>query len=313
MIRRPGVLARVFDMRWNLLKPLSVVTLTILLAGCQPDGGAGGAQAPSLFGGQTESGERWTIRAIQMSNPGHQMVLQQLAEQMRNTPNLQPAKVRLVSDATSSTIYYGEYIKVPSKEDAGRLVFPPEYQRDLAAVRGLIVNQQTPCRYAEPELVNKATEADRGKYDVANCPGNYTLYIARFYNTPTFNQRKQSAEQYVELLRQEGFPAYYRHEELISSVFAGDFDLSDVVEERDGRKHYSARVERFIARKPEEFKYVTENGHVVLYDTGGQKAGRESVLIPVPRPGNPALQPDDPRRPGRRAAPTDERAPFRTP
>lgn len=286
-------------------------TMGLLLTGCDTPPGSGGntggnassGAGKSIFAPSTSGKERWSIRALHTSAPGHEVSAQRLADELKRTPGVQPGKVRVVTDTTGSTIYYGEYVKVAASNNSSRLVFPPEYQRDIEGIRRLIINQTTPFFYAEPEMIDKPAPSARSEFDVANARGAYTLYVAVFYNTPGFDQRREAAEQYVKLLRDAGISAYYRHEEVRSYVFVGDFDYSDVIAERTGEIHYGPRVQAFINQRPQEFQHLTENGHVVRYSSGsGQMVPPQSYLVPVPREGGNAapgaVQPAQPQQPG---------------
>jgi len=120
------------------------------------------------------------------------------------------------------------------------------------------------------------------QWDVANAKGRYTLQIAVFYNTPTFSERKEAAEQYVKLLRQDGFAAYFRHAPARSFVFVGDFDDSDIIKGPDGPKA-GPRVEQLIKQPEEEYRYTLENGYRVRRKTpDGQMIVPPSMLTPTP-------------------------------
>ncbi|UCD30109.1 MAG: hypothetical protein JSV03_06455, partial [Planctomycetota bacterium] len=176
-----------------------------------------------------------------------------------------------------------EYSKVVSKQ-TGRLVFPPQFQKDIELIRRLSYKRVTPFFSAHPELLDSGPSSGRGEWDVSRAKGKYTLQIAVFYNTATFDKRKEAAEQYVEILREQGYSAYYRHEIVKSHVFVGDFDESDIVQMPDGRKRYGPRVEKFIAGNKEEFQYLHENGYLLKEVVPDGKAiAPQSYLVPVPR------------------------------
>lgn len=268
-----------------------------LLAGASCDNrpGSGGG---SIFSPIQSGKERWTIRCARLQTPAHRESADRLAQELGKVQGLRPRSVRVVSDATGSTIYYGEYTKVPSGD--GSLVFPDEYQDDIELIRRLAYGRQTPFFYAEPELLSEqAPGAVAAEGDVSNAKGTHGLQIAVFYNTPTFDERKQSAEQYVKLLREQGYAAYYYHEAVKSFVFVGDFNASDLMRDPRDRSRYvfGPRVQQLIARNPEEFKYFMENGHHVIYrDAGGGEVKLPTVLIPLPGRGGEGPLPE-PTRP----------------
>jgi hypothetical protein len=205
-----------------------------------------------------------------------------LADQLRKIQELRPDKVRVTNTASGSTIYYGQYVKVPSPE-TGRLVFPPEYLKDLAIIQRMTYRGMQVFRYAKPELAERdSTTPGMEQWDLANAKGRYTLQIAVFYNTPTFSERKEAAEQYVKLLRQDGFAAYFRHEAARSFVFVGDFEDSDIVKGPEGPRA-GPRVEQLIKQREEEFRYTLENGYRMRRKMpDGQMIVPPSMLIPTP-------------------------------
>ena len=137
-------------------------------------------------------------------------------------------------------------------------------------------------RFAKPELIETETGSDLAQWDVVNAKGKYTLQIGIFYNTPTFHARKEAAEEYVKLLRQDGFPAYFRHEEARSFVFVGDFDESDMIKTPAGYQ-IGPRVERLIKQREEEFRHTLENGYRIRRKMpDGQMIVPPSILVPVP-------------------------------
>ncbi|HSW44625.1 MAG TPA: hypothetical protein VLM89_03535 [Phycisphaerae bacterium] len=256
---------------------ISGLWLGVVLGGCESPGGSGGL----LDLGQSGS-EKWTIRCLHAEGPEHQLQAGLLADHLRKVRELRADRIRLVSTSNDSTIYYGQYVKVPSPE-TGRLIFPPEYLRDLAVIQRTTYNGQQYFRYAKPELLETGSvTAGIEQWDVANAKGRYTLQIAVFYNTPTFTERKEASEQYCKLLRQDGFVAYYRHEPARSFVFVGDFDESDIVKTPEGFKA-GPRVEKLIRQREEEFRHTLENGYKIKRKApDGQMVVPPSMLIPLP-------------------------------
>ncbi len=264
---------------------LHVIIAVLTLTGCNTRMGGGTVPAGNnkpLFSQAQEGGEEWTIRCAHSDSPNHAQDLGTLAEMLKRVQGLQAKNVRLVTSASESTLYYGQYTKVPSPK-TGRLVFPPEYQQDIELIRRLAVNQRTPFFYAEPELMNKTSVTQRGEWDISTAKGVYTLQIAVFYNTPAFTEREKAATEYVRLLRENGYNAYYRHEQLRSYVFVGDFDESDVFV-TGGVPKLGPKVEQFIARNEAEFRYISENGQLVKRNMpDGRFSAPFSYLVPVPR------------------------------
>jgi hypothetical protein len=136
-----------------------------------------------------------------------------------------------------------------------------------------------------PQPVNQSDTGTYSPWHVSKAKGTHSLLIAVFYNTPTFDQRKEVAEQYVEMLREDNVPAYFHHEVVKSYVYVGDFSESDVTATPDGQWRYSARLEQMVQSRPDdEFKYLTENGHLrKRRGPTGEMIAPPSRLVPVPR------------------------------
>jgi hypothetical protein len=245
-----------------------------------------GCESPGNTGNMVDLGhgsdEKWTIRCLHTEGPDHVVQANLLADLLGKTDGLKASKVRTVNTSTGSTIYYGQYVKVASPE-TGRLVFPADYLRDLALIQRTAYNGTQVFRYAKPELQTTIAAVGLEQWDVSNAKGKRTLQIGVFYNTPTFQDRKQAAEQYVTQLRQDGFAAYFRHEPARSFVFVGDFDDSDVVKTTAGDQ-FGPRIENLIKQREDEFRYMLENGYSIRKQMpDGKMIVPPSALISVPR------------------------------
>lgn len=293
---------------------VAFLLLALTTGGCENPGGTagGGLFGPTqagggLFGGSRANVERWTIRCTRIETPDHRQSANYLADLLRKVPQLRARDVRVSSDAMGSTIYYGEYTKVAGSD--GALIFPPEYQRDIELIRSLAYRQQTPFFYAGPELLStpEPTGPSGAEGDVSTARGTHGLLIAVFYNTLEFRQRREVAEMYVKDLRERGYPAYYYHDPVRSFVYVGDFDRSDLVLTRNGRVIYGERVEQFIARNPDEFKYQSENGHYLKRTLpDGTQTAPPSVLVPLPGRSGEPVRPgttEQPETPGAQPIP----------
>lgn len=255
------------------------LTLTLaLISGC---GGSGGNTVGNLFGSAQKT-EKWRIRCYHNEGPNHEQTCKQVAAMLGQVSGLEARKIQIVTTPKGSTIYYGDYVKVASA-GGDRLVFPADYQHDIDLIQRVAINQTPLFRMAKPESVVTGTAAGAGEWDVVNCKGTHTLQIGVFYSTPTFQERREAAEEYVKLLREEGFSAYYLHQEVKSFVFVGDFDDSDLIRTAQGTQ-FGPRVEQLIARRPEEFRYTLENLHRVKRTSpSGEMTVPPSILVPVPR------------------------------
>jgi hypothetical protein len=167
--------------------------------------------------------------------------------------------------------------------DTGQLSFPPQMQQDLELLRTLTLENMEPFAMAVPEPISQAPVNQRGEWHVSRAKGTHTLLIAIFYNTPTFQQRREVAEEYTRQLRDEGVSAYYLHEQVKSYVFVGDFTKADFTMQ-NGQWIYGPAITNMIEDRPQdEFKYLTENGHIRKYPTPtGVMQPRLSQLIEVP-------------------------------
>jgi len=268
----------------------TVVMLLALGSGCDTTG-TGGWNQPA-----TTSGERWTINCLRSSAPNHVELCNGLAELLRRTGGLDPKAVRVQSDGLASTIYYGEYTRVAGADE--QLVFPPKMQKDIETVRRVAYNQTQPFSLASPEMLSgtAAGGQDQGQFHVTkafNSKGEHTLslLIAVFYNTPTFNQRREAADQYVQQLRSEGVEAYVFHEQWKSYVLVGSFAQNALVPLPGGGWGISKEVRDFMSSRPqEEFSTLTENGYrQKRVGPDGKAAFVPSQLVQVPEPGATSL------------------------
>lgn len=261
---------------------LAGVLAVMLPVGCEGFGASGGATGGAArLTPVSGDREQWTIRCLRTQVSGHEEVARQMAGMLKQVEGLDPRAVRVVSDSVGSTIYYGRYQKAPSPTD-GELVFPPEFQRDINRIRYLALDHVTPFFYAVPELIDRGRPSDHEEWLVTHARGKYTLQIAVFYNTPTFSQRREAAETYTQLLREEGYSAYFHHDALKSFVFVGDFGDQDVVETPRGLT-FGRRVHELIERNPEQFRHITENGHLRRVRTpDGRMEPPTSYLVRVP-------------------------------
>lgn len=235
----------------------ALATVWFITAGCD---GTGRSAGPGLFGPAGDP-EKWAIRCLRLEGPDHAQTAEALAGMLRQVKELNARAVRVSSDETGSSVLYGEYRRVPAGRGSDQLVFPPDYQRDIALIRSLTNGLSTPFLGAEPQLVDSGRQSERPEWEATRASATHSLLVAVFYNTEGFQQRKEVAEQYTAMLREEGFTAYYYHEQVKSFVFVGDFNASDVVLTPEGPRP-GPRVEQLIARREAEFRYFTQNGHI---------------------------------------------------
>ena len=269
------------------------VAAVLAIYGCQ-NAGRQAAGPPKLFGASADP-ETWTIRCARVEGQDRASRAEMLATMLKKVPQLDARKVRVASDEAASTVYYGEYHRVASSS-TGQLGFPAQFQREIEFIRSLAAGASTPFFNAQPEPVSSGAGSSHPEWEVGNVQGTHSLLIAVFYNTATFTERKQAAEQYVEILRKDGFPAYYYHEPVRSFVYVGDFNQSDLVQTPEGLR-IGPRVEQLIARRPEELQHFHENGFL-RYETGDKRTAPFAQLMPVPKKDSVLPSPDE-RRPRR--------------
>jgi len=231
--------------------------------------------------------ERWTILCAHINAaqiPNHADYCKKMAAMLGQVQGLRANKVKVETTVSGSTLSYGKYTKIASKE-TGQLVFPPEFQQDIEMIRSLTYQptQSRPFLAAHPKLiVDETTVSSHAVWEVSNAVGTYGLQLAVFYNTPTFSERRKTAEEYVRLLRERGFAAYFYHEPVKSFVFVGDFNESDLVDTPNGWQ-YGPRVQQLVAQNKDEFQYFTENGHVRKYQApDGTMVAPHTQLVRLP-------------------------------
>jgi hypothetical protein len=206
-----------------------------------------------------------------------------MGELLKRVQGLEPGRVRVAADSSGASLLYGAYERVESR-DTGRLAFSPKFQHDIELIRSLSTGRQTPMFRARPELIGGGQLDDAGQWHVSRARGPLTLLIARFYNTATFNQRVEAAEQYVDVLREQGLSAYYEHQPVRSLVYVGDFNESDrIADPRTNTWLLGPRVEQLIQSHEDEFRSISDNGHILKRSGGGPDGASEpSHLVPVP-------------------------------
>ncbi len=263
-------------------------TLLVLGSGCDSTG----------TGTWTQQGgagsEQWSINCLRSTAPNHAELCNGLAEYLRKTSGLDPRLVRVQTDGLGSTIYYGQYSRVSGA--GGQLVFPPKMQEDMERIRRLTYGQAAPFALAAPELRDASVSTGVEEFHVSKAyktkgEGTMTLLVAVFYNTETFKQRREVAEQYLQQLRSEGVEAYIFHEPVKSYVCVGSFGKDALVLLPGGAWRFGKEVEDLIKARPgDEFAFLTENGHRQRRTApDGSFAFAVSQLIRVPPPGATSL------------------------
>ena len=193
--------------------------------------------------------------------------------------------LRTCSVAEGSLVVYGDYSgwrDQKAREDLKRLrdltvngqqLFPTAMLTEIKPVRD-------PASIGEDELLWVRVQYP----DIRVL---YTLEVAIWSDfesgTLTSDQRRREAIQYARTLRQQGFPAFYHHDEVrnMSMVTIGVFDHS-AIDASSGLK--SAQVERLILDFPQ--RMVNGEPLMTLYDPQDPSKGGRSQpprLVEVPK------------------------------
>jgi hypothetical protein len=268
-----------------------------VVTGCMQSGqgpSGSGWGMPAIFAAHKAEaeGEAWTILCLEARDLNRVKNCDVLVDALRRVNGLDASQASVAHAEGVSSVFYGTYHRTIDAA-SGKERFDGNLLGDLRLVRSLAAGQTFPFTEARP--VPKPTpNPGRPEWQISNCPGTYTLQIGVFYNTATFDKRKDSAAEWAEKLRAEGIEAYYHHGEVRSSVTVGHFEERDVLREQVGPKssttgtviRYSERVEAY--RRQDRFHYNLENGYKVkrIRDTsqGPREFYQESFLITVPRP-----------------------------
>jgi hypothetical protein len=254
-----------------------MVMVLIGLSGCR--------SRSSWFRPRSESEPAYTILCLEAGDPARVRNSEALAQMLRDVNGLDADAVELVHDRDVSRVYYGQYRRRWDKNGVAQPEPAAQTMRDR--IRSLSVGGQASYPFLMARIVPLPTETAETspQWELASCPGVYTLQIGVFYDAPPdFTQRREAAEQAVELLRERGYEAWYHHGDARSTIFVGSFDDSAVIEGRDGRQVYSQAVLNLQQAEP-DFQYNTHNGRIAYRTVAGQRTAETSFLIRVPRSG----------------------------
>jgi len=270
----------------NKRKALGWLAAAVVLAGgCQ-----NGWRLGPLWNrpaGEANSEEEWTILCLELRDANHRTVAERLAEALRAVKGLDPKAVRVEHTDEASRITYGRYRKHADPK-TGELTFPDKFRREINLIRHLAAGKRFPFAEALPVLI-RAKSVGPPEWDVHNARGPYTLQIAVFFNTATFRQRRQAAVQYVQQLREQGFEAYYWHQDARSLVFVGNFPSRPERLSPDRQRILAEQEAATLVARNEEFRYMTFNGYPHRTRTvTGRWVRDTSLLVEVPRREEPA-------------------------
>lgn len=228
-------------------------------------------------------GEPWTIECMKYAEPGHEQVIDSVADVLRKTPGIDSRKVRVAHEPEGSAIYYGRYFRRIDRLNDERSI-PPELKRDLEQIKQLYDDQGRRLFLTARMVPVPVEDVGPPEWNLANATGEYTLQVGVFFPTPELRDFKRAAVEFVRELRKRGYDAYYYHDRTRSIVTVGIFG-PDAVYVRDNRVGYSPQVRAL--QKKETFRYNLTNGAIWSnkYETatGVVKQPVRSLLVRIPK------------------------------
>lgn len=264
---------------------LAMLALATLVVGCNESTGSGGGGG-SLFGPPSSNEDVWGIQCAVLTGKDRMQYAKAYAESLKKVEGLKPALVQVFNDAETSTIYYGRYEAVYTAE-GGIQDFRPDNKRDLQLIRGLSYTasgvEVRPFK-AEMQLL-PLSATGKPEWNLENVAGYWSLQVAVFYNTSEMKQRRQAAEEYCKLLRDQGEQAFYHHGPARSSVCIGTFPYDAIaqVSEEDpmtGRITAKAKiVNKKLLDAQKKFPNNLENGFIV-YNVTRDASGKVVARVP---------------------------------
>jgi hypothetical protein len=180
-------------------------------------------------------------------------------------------------------LYYGTYYRQLERK-SGKHTTPPALTEDLALVKQL--GDPSGQRYFFTAIPVRMPQPDVGDpaWNLANVNAKYSLQVGAFEPTDDFWEYKQAAVEYVKLLRDKGYEAYYHHTPQASVVTVGAFGPEALVVDSQGITNYSPEVQRL--QKEELLKHNLLNGRIYYVIEGGQKIPVPSSVVKVPEKQN---------------------------
>ncbi len=236
---------------------------------------SGGGGLFSWTRGKPASDDLWAIRCISIRGPQRFATADSYAEAIRKVKGLKPDLIAVFDVDAASNVYYGRYERRYNERN-GQESFRPDPLADLELIRKLSFDMPDdsgtarpvwPFLYATMESL-PTTQTLPPEWCLDHAVGQYSLQIAVFYNSEQMRQRKSAAEQYCQLLREQGEEAYYYHGEQNSIVCVGAFPASAIESVKrtnplTGSVEFSAKIvdERMLALQ-RKYPHNTHNGHI---------------------------------------------------
>ncbi len=173
-------------------------------------------------------GDAWAIRCISIDGPDAARLAHGYGDALKGIAGFKADLVRVIDGPSGSTLYYGEYRR---RYDARNEVemFDPDPRPTLERLRGLSLGGQDiwPFQLATMAALPGASEGGQD-WALRDAKGYWSLQVAVFYDTGEFRQRREAAEQYCKLLRDQGEEAYVDHGDVHSIVSIGTFPKSAI-------------------------------------------------------------------------------------
>lgn len=274
----------------SIARLLAATLLMVALVGCNQSGGLS-ADAASA------DEDLHAIRCISVRGDTRFQRSKEFAESLKMVSGVRTDAVQVYDVDGISAVYYGRYVRTYD-DKTGAESYRPDPLRDLEMVRSLslTIEGRAVWPFVHATMAALPTQAGRlAKWDLTNNPGHYSLQIAVFYNTADMRSRKQAAEEYCKILRDQGDEAWYHHGDTNSCVFIGSFP-KEAIQASRRENQYSGSVE-FIERivdpkliaTQKKFPHNTHNGATffeVSVDPKTRQKKREphtSFAVQVPK------------------------------
>jgi hypothetical protein len=268
---------------------VSLPALLLWVAGC-----ASGEFAPRPGPGQEGV---WAIRCTALRGPERQRQAEDCAKSLGGVAGLRADGVLVVDNGRESIVYYGRYRRDYDAR-SGEHRYRPDHLRDIELIRSLSFNTDGrvtfPFLYATMEELPTERSAPAA-WDLNNADGYWSLQVAVFFNDEDITNRRQLAEEYCRVLREQGEEAYYHHGAVNSITTVGLFPKAAVqtITQKDPWTGYLTAVNRVVDERAvalqKRFPDNLHNGRRLLDIVRDPKTGeirervpRESFLVKVP-------------------------------
>ncbi len=243
----------------------------------------------------------WSIECGAYDGAQRREMADRMAKLLKDVPEIDAERVQVQHSPEQSRVLYGEYsleyVYSGAKKDSAPVIeLNDKIRGDVDFIRKLAIGNAHPFLQARP-IEKPQPMQGRPEWDLRNAAGVYSLHVGVTYATPTLEDYKGAALQWVQVLREDGHDAYYYHDpdDARVSVCVGTFGPDAVVETRNRQtgtteRVYAAAVNALRARD-ESFQYNLENGHIVYRHVINKESNRKeripnlSFLVKIPRKG----------------------------